>query len=268
MAYLGIVGIVVLVFLASLVILLRRTPEQLPIQISLVSPLSGPQENRGKKALDAVLLKFSDVNREGGIQGHPLKVIPYDDAGKPEVAVEKAKQIAASPAVTVIGHLTSATSSAAGQIYKAAAIPAITALAVAPGITANNPYYFRIAIDNSTQGHILAAYARNVLGQKRARIIYSDEPYGKSLEAAFADEFVDEGGIVENQWSWEPEDTEKQHAALIQQASEEIANGESGVVFVAVTYNQSHILCSIADLGTISCICTPNFLDLHESNAL
>ena len=33
-------------------------------------------------------------------------------------------------------------------------------------------------------------------------------------------------------------------------------------------YNQSHILCSIADLGTISCICTPNFLDLHESNAL
>ena len=41
---------------------------------------------------------------------------------------------------------------------------------------------------------------------------------------------------MENQWSWEPEDTEKQHAALIQQASEEIANGESGVVFVAVTY--------------------------------
>ena len=29
-----------------------------------------------------------------------------------------------------------------------------------------------------------------------------------------------------------------------------------------------HILCSIADLGTICCICRSNFLDLCESNAL
>ncbi|MBV8970452.1 MAG: ABC transporter substrate-binding protein [Verrucomicrobia bacterium] len=215
-----------------------RTAPLPPIQIAVATSLSQLAQWRGRATLDAVRLCFAEVNQQGGIQGHPLEAIPYDDEGNPEVAVEDAKKIGQSPALAVIGHERSLTSLAAGPIYKAASIPAITATASAPGITADNPYYFRTSFDNSSQGHILAAYAINVLGQKRARVIYSNEVYGKSLEAAFVDEFIEEGGNIENRWCWDTHGTKAEHAALIQQTSADIAEGESGVLFLAISpYN-------------------------------
>ena len=150
--------------------------------------MSGLLERRGKEALDAVNLYFDEVNRQGGVRGHPLELIPYDDADKPEIASAKAREVAASQALVVIGHFTSPTSLAGGKIYREASIPAITAFATVPAITAGNPYYFRLAIESSAQGHMLAAYAKSVLGQGRARIIFSDEAYGRSLRAAFIDD--------------------------------------------------------------------------------
>jgi ABC-type branched-subunit amino acid transport system substrate-binding protein len=94
--------------------------------------LSGPLAHRGKEALDAVNLYFDEVNRQGGVRGHPLQVIPYDDADQPEIATAKAREVAASQALVVIGHLTSPASLAGGKIYREASIPAITAFATVP----------------------------------------------------------------------------------------------------------------------------------------
>ena len=219
---------------AGLYLLWHRPAPQSPIRIAVVAPLSGPSEYRGKEALDAVHLYFDEVNRQGGVRDHPLEVIPYDDADKPVIASEKAREVAASQALVVIGHFTSPASLAGGKIYREASIPAITAFATVPGVTAGNPYYFRLAIESSAQGHFLAAYAKNVLGQRRARVIFSDEAYGRSLRAAFADEFVEEGGEMEGEWAWDPDGPVEQHAAVIEQASTNIANGESGVLVLAV----------------------------------
>ena len=224
----------VLCLLAYIIYRIQTAPLP-PIQIAVVVPLSGPLEHRGKEALDAVHLYFDEVNRQGGVRGHPLAVIPFDDADKPAIASAKAHEVAASQALVVIGHFTSPASLAGGKVYREASIPAITAFATVPGITAGNPYYFRVAIESSAQGHMLAAYAKSVLGQRRARIIFSDEAYGRSLRAAFIDEFVEEGGELEGEWSWDPHGSPEQHAAVIEQASTSIANGESGVLILAVS---------------------------------
>ena len=89
-----------------------------PIQIAVVVPLSGPLEHRGKEALDAVHLYFDEVNRQGGVRGHPIEVIPYDDADKPEIASAKAHEVAASQALVVMGHFTSPASLAGGKVYR------------------------------------------------------------------------------------------------------------------------------------------------------
>jgi branched-chain amino acid transport system substrate-binding protein len=224
----------VLCLLAYIIYRIQTAPLP-PIQIAVATSLSGLQQKRGSATLDAVHLCFAEVNRQGGIQGHPLEAIPYDDEGKAAVAVENAKKIGNSPALAVIGHYSSVMAEPAGQIYKAASIPAITGSASAPGVTAENPYYFRTNNDTSSQGHILAAYAMNVLGQKRARVIYTNEIYGKSLVAAFVDEFTEEGGNVDHQWCWDIHATEADHAAMIHDAWANIANGESGIVVLAVS---------------------------------
>jgi branched-chain amino acid transport system substrate-binding protein len=206
-----------------------------PIQIAVAIPLSGPQTQQGKSILNGIVLCFDEINQQGGIDGHPLQAVSYDDSDKPDLAVEKAKQIAASPAVAVIGHFSSSSTVLAGQIYKAAHIPAITAYAAAPGVTENNPYYFRLTADASSQGHTLAAYAKNVLNKNRASVLYSNEVYGKSLFAAFADEYADQGGKLETAWAWNSEGSGAAHAALMQQVSEDIAHGEGGVVILAIS---------------------------------
>jgi branched-chain amino acid transport system substrate-binding protein len=232
---LALTAVPVTLLLAALAIhrLTHQPPS--PVNIAVVMPLSGPQHQQGELILDAVRLCFDEVNKQGGVQGHPLQVIAYDDQGKPEVAVERAKEIAASPAVAVIGHFTSATSLAAGQIYKAAHIPAITANASAPGVTAENPYYFRLTIDTSSQGHTMAAYARKVLGANRASVLYSDEAYGKSLAAAFDDEYAEQGGRLDQHWAWNPQGSDQAHAAIIQRVSDDIANGEGDIVILAIS---------------------------------
>jgi branched-chain amino acid transport system substrate-binding protein len=216
----------------------RLTHRPLPsVQIAVAVPLSGDQQVHGQAIVDAVRLYFDEVNQQGGVNGHPVELIPLDDQGGPEVAVQQAKQATASPALAVLGHLYSDTTSAAAPVYKAAHLTAITASANDPRITDNNPYYFRAVMDNSSQGHTLAAYSAKVLNKKRASILYADDSYGKTLLAAFADEYADQGGMLEHQWAWNSKASDAEHAALMQQVSDDIANGEGGVLVLAVTPN-------------------------------
>lgn len=229
------VGLTLLVALVVIVgaRIFQRKPT--PVQIAVVMPLTGSQEHEGHSVVNAVSLYFRKVNEAGGINGHPLQVVPYDDQGRPDVAVQRAREVAASNAVAVIGHFTSATSVPAAPIYKAAHIPAITASSNAPAITANNPYYFRVASDTSSQGHLLAAYAEKVLGKKGASILYTDEDYGRSMRAAFADEYVEQGGAVSKQWAWNLNASAAEHAAFIRGVSDDIAGGEGEVIILAMS---------------------------------
>src|SRR5580698_6754011 len=72
--------------------MLRRQAD--PIEVAVVMPLTGPQGHEGHMMVNAVKLYFNSVNKRGGIGGHPLRVIEFDDEGKPEVAVRRAKEIA------------------------------------------------------------------------------------------------------------------------------------------------------------------------------
>jgi branched-chain amino acid transport system substrate-binding protein len=205
------------------------------IQIAVVMPLTGAEAREGMMMVNAVRLCFSAVNRAGGIHGHPVEIKTFDDKGDADVAVQKAKEIAASPAIAVVGHFTSATSVAAAPIYKAAHLPAITATASAPAVTAGNPFYFRVTIDSSVQGHTLAAYARQVMRKGKASVLYSDEDYGRSLFAAFEDEFAEQEGGVRYKWAWKPKGSAEEHAAMIRRMAQDIINGDAGVVILAIS---------------------------------
>lgn len=231
---LGVAALVVGLLLLVAGVRIFRKPAA-PVKIAIVMPLTGPQAPAGQSIVHSVELCFRKVNAEGGIDGHPVELVQYDDEGKRTLAAARAGEIAASDAVAVIGHFTSATSVPAGPSYKAAHIPAVTASSNAPAVTADNPYYFRVASDTSAQGHLLAAYAIRVLGKKNAHVLYTDEDYGRSMRAAFDDEYVDEGGSVTSEWAWAPSASETEHAALMQRVSEAIANGDGEIVILAMS---------------------------------
>ena len=129
------------------------------IEIAVAMPLTGPRAQEGREIANAVEMYARQVNGAGGLKGRQVRIMPYDDEAKPEVAATRAREIAASRAVGVIGHITSAAALAAGTTYDAAGIPVITANAGADEITEGKPGSFRLTFDITSQSRALTLYA-------------------------------------------------------------------------------------------------------------
>ena len=128
-----------------------RPPERL--YLAFAGPLSGPDSQVGIEMANAAELAISRMNESGGIDGRQLALLRYDDQGDPDVARQRATEIATNPRpLLVLGHRTSAPSIAAGEVYREAGIAAISGSATADELTADNPWYFRTIFSNSFEG--------------------------------------------------------------------------------------------------------------------
>lgn len=146
--------------------------------LAFAGPLSGPDSRLGIEMANAADLAIARVNVAGGINGRQIALLRYDDQSDPEVARERAAEIAADARpLLVLGHRTSAPSIAAGEVYREAGIPAISGSATADALTADNPWYFRTIFTNSFQGNLLATYVRDILGHDTASVVTTTRPY-------------------------------------------------------------------------------------------
>jgi len=129
-----------------------------PIHIAVAAPLTGMQNTAGKEMVQSIQLYLDSVNQQGGVHGHSLKLLAFDDQGDPNTVIPLTRAVDDSPDLVVLGHLTSPISIAAAPIYQALQIPAITATASADRITQATPYSFRTVFTDSVQGSVLALY--------------------------------------------------------------------------------------------------------------
>ena len=154
----------------------------------------------GESIIRGAQLYVDRLNDEGGIEGKKLELEVYDDQNDPQVAVEVAHEIVASDALAVIGHYSSDTALAAGKIYQAYGIPAVTGSATADEVTTWNNWYFRTVFSNSNQGLSIANYINKILERSRISIVYSTDSYGSTLANNTAQAFTDLGREVVNRW--------------------------------------------------------------------
>ncbi|NES65204.1 MAG: ABC transporter substrate-binding protein [Okeania sp. SIO2D1] len=173
------------------------------ITIAIAAPLSNIGEmtqQLGKSMVGGAQLYIDQVNKAGGIEGRQVQLKIYDDQGKIDVAEKVAREIVQSPAVAVIGHYSSSASLAAGKIYQAAGIPAISGSATADAVTADNEWYFRTIFNDSFQGKFIATYLRKVLGYSKISIIRGYDLYGLNLGRTVETAFRELGGEIVAQW--------------------------------------------------------------------
>ena len=203
-----------------------------PIHLAIAAPVTGLRDIAAKEMVQSVQLYLDSINHNGGLNGHPLKLLVFDDKGNPNTAREIPHQVDNSPALVVLGHLNSATSVEAAPIYNALRIPAITGTSSEDYITQSNPYYFRTIFTNSVQGSVVALYMQRALNLKTASIIYSDDRLGQSLDEAFETTFKREG-TLKHAWKFDP----KNHnvpAEVNLIVNELAADSNSGMVFLAM----------------------------------
>ena len=180
--------------------LLGCSPSDQPIVLGLAGPFSQP---RGVSMQRAAELAVAEINaRRGGVNGRPLVLRIRDDSASEGAALRIAQDFLADPQiVAVIGHLNSAPSRAAAQLYRTAPNPPpmVSPSASSPDLTGLSPYFFRVCPSDLSFGQQLARYAYEVLAARRAGVVYLNDDYGRGVRSTFVAEFTRVGGTVTEQ---------------------------------------------------------------------
>ncbi|MBI4150065.1 ABC transporter substrate-binding protein [Candidatus Woesearchaeota archaeon] len=200
---LGIIALLVVVLIVILVALPEDKPAAktttkkvtTPITLGFISPLTGDVASIGQMVQQSVALAVDEVNKEGGINGRPLRIIYEDGQCGPTEATKAAQKLVNIDRVPVIvGGLCSSETLAAAPIADGKTV-LLSPCSSNPDITDAGDYVFRAYPSDSFQGKFAAEYAFENYG-KKAAILYCNSDWCVGLKDVFGQRFKELGGQV------------------------------------------------------------------------
>lgn len=144
------------------------------VKLGAIVPSSGPFSEWGEGNTVALKMLEKQVNEDGGINGHKLKIIIYDDGADPSQSASLLRKLAGTDKVLAIaGPLTSSSAEVAFPIANKMEIVATSQASSKPGVAAKNrPWAFRNTIDESVLGQHTVKFWKNEYDIKTAAVIY------------------------------------------------------------------------------------------------
>lgn len=154
---------------------------------------AGPwKEGYGQQNLQGIQLAVDEINKAGGINGRPLRVVDRDDGNGGLQAAQIAQEFVANPSISaVIGHVNSSGMLSAARVYDGQ-LAAIATSATSPDLTGISSWVFRIISSDSLNGIALADFASKLTdkgGAPTAAILYENHSYGRGLADSFRRSF-------------------------------------------------------------------------------
>lgn len=138
-----------------------------PVAVGAVLPSTGPFASGGISALKALTLAADSVNAEGGILGHPLRLLSGDSQGRPEIARTEALRLIERDHVwAVIGaYLSEETlpvQEVAANEHVLHVVPVAATMEITDRIARDSRYRysFRVAYNISQWAGLLGDYLR------------------------------------------------------------------------------------------------------------
>lgn len=169
------------------------------IKVGVFEPLTGTNAAGGEMTVEGIKLAnqlFPEV------LGKKVELVIVDNKSEKQEAANAVERLVSKDKVNVIiGSYGSSLSMAGGPIAKDAGIPVIGCSPTNPAVTLGNDYYFRVCFIDPFQGTVMANYAVEKLGAKKAAIIQDvQQDYSVGLnnyfEKAFKKLTGDENAIV------------------------------------------------------------------------
>ena len=160
------------------------------IKIGVFQPLTGANAAGGELEVEGAKLA-NELYPE--VLGKKVELVIVDNRSDVQEAASAANRLIERDKVSaIIGSWGSGFSMAAGDAVRDNKIPAVAASATNPLVTAGNDYYFRVCFIDPFQGVVMANYAYNNLGAKKAAIIREiSNDYAVGLAKFFEDAFVE-----------------------------------------------------------------------------
>lgn len=159
------------------------------IKIGVFEPITGANAAGGEMTVEGIKLANEKF---GEVLGKKVELVILDNkSDKVEAANAASRLVEKDKVVAIIGSYGSSLSMAAGDIVKNAKVPAVGCSPTNPLVTLNNDYYFRVCFIDPFQGNVMANYAFNDLGAKKAAIIQDvQNDYSVGLSKFFVDAFT------------------------------------------------------------------------------
>ena len=155
------------------------------ITIGAALPLTGIASIHGQNERQGIDLAVKEINRDGGIEGHPVKMIYEDDASNPSSSLTAIKKLIEVDDVKIIigGTWDILANVAIPEIDKKKVI-LISPSALPDTITESSPYFFSVHSPVAINEKVFEQFLSNVKG-KRVGAIVVNNPWGLAHLNAF-----------------------------------------------------------------------------------
>ena len=188
----------------------RPEPE---FRIGLIGVFTGSLANSsGIPARRGATLAVETLNAAGGIRIngvlHRVVLLDRESESRPDAAASIARSlINLDSADVIIGPQGSALALAAGAVAEASAVPLVTPMSSSPQVTAGRRLVTRLAFLDAFQGAVLARFAYDSLGVRRAASLFNAaSPYGREITELFRRTFESMGGTMVGVESFDADD--------------------------------------------------------------
>jgi branched-chain amino acid transport system substrate-binding protein len=171
-----------------------------PIHIAYALTVSGATASLGDDSRGGIEIAIAD--RGGELLGHPIELTGEDTLCNAEGGQAAGTKLAADATIVgIIGTNCSSEARSAMPLISQAGMVMISPSNTNPDLTNPehpdaHPGYFRTAHNDLFQGRIAAEFAYNELGVRSVATIHDGSPYAESLQAVFAEVFIELGGTV------------------------------------------------------------------------
>lgn len=177
-----------------------RQPPAAELRVGLVAPLSGSLKDTGLSCREGAELAVKELNEAGGllVDGRRYRVLLLigDAQDTPEQAVSAAQELINRDNVAaLIGPPFSSQAIPVARLAERSGIPMIVQLATNPEVTSRTSCVFRVCFTDGFQGRVMARFARDRLGARRAAVLYDvANPFSRGIAEVFTTTFAAAGG--------------------------------------------------------------------------
>lgn len=208
------------------------------VRIGFIAQMSGPNAVIGQTARLALEDRIQEINNQGGIRGHQVRLITYDTQYEAAQAVLLTRRLVEQDrAVAIIGPEWSGGAIEVAQTANRLQVPVIATTATNELVTVDPqgnlyPFMFRVCFTDPYQGRMMADYVYHDLGVRKAAFITDvTSAYSVGIQNHFERQFNTLGGDVVVKEGYQAGETDfNMYINDIQRSGAEL------VVFPAPTY--------------------------------
>jgi len=179
-----------------------------PVRVGTAMPLTGSQAGYGNDFIIGTSMAIKDVNAAGGIAGRPVELIALDTQAEPQLGISAVNRFIGVEKLPMFLTAWSSVVKAVAPIANREKVLEINTGANSPEIATLGDYVytaFPLADVDITK---LARYVYQVLGKRRAAVLYINNDTGIDAAKLYRDTFTQAGGQIVAFEAYDPKATE------------------------------------------------------------